>query len=107
MATQTGTWSSSDTSVATVDENGVVTGVKEGSVTITFTTDDGSSSSYDITVSNASTPGDDTPGGDTPGGDEDNNPGCGSSLTGSLGLACVIAFLAAGALIAVAKKRSN
>ena len=107
MATQTGTWSSSDTSVATVDENGVVTGVKEGSVTITFTTDDGSSSSYDITVSNASTPGGDTPGGDTPGGDDDNNPGCGSSLTGSLGLACVIAFLAAGALIAVAKKRSN
>ncbi len=107
MATQTGTWSSSDTSVATVDENGVVTGVKEGSVTITFTTDDGSSSSYDITVSNASTPGGDTPGGDTPGGDEDNNPGCGSSLTGSLGLACVITFLAAGALIAVAKKRSN
>ena len=35
------TWSSSDTSVATVDATGKVTAVKEGQVTITVTTDDG------------------------------------------------------------------
>lgn len=35
------TWSSSDNAVSTVDENGLVTGVKEGTATITVTTKDG------------------------------------------------------------------
>lgn len=35
-------WSSSDQSVATVDENGLVSGIKEGNVTITAATHDGS-----------------------------------------------------------------
>ena len=35
------TWTSSDTSVATVDENGVVTAVANGTTTITATTEDG------------------------------------------------------------------
>ncbi len=35
------TWSSSDTSVATVDQNGVVTGISEGAVTISVTTESG------------------------------------------------------------------
>lgn len=35
------TWSSSDTNVATVDENGVVTAVAEGTATITVATEDG------------------------------------------------------------------
>ena len=38
---KTVTWSSSDTSVATVDANGKVTSLGEGSATITATTDDG------------------------------------------------------------------
>lgn len=35
------TWSSSDETIATVDENGVVKGVKSGTATITVTTEDG------------------------------------------------------------------
>ena len=38
---QTVTWSSSDTAIATVDSTGKVTGVAEGTATITATTDDG------------------------------------------------------------------
>ncbi len=40
-ALQTGTWASSDEEVATVSSSGVVTIVGEGSITITFTSNDG------------------------------------------------------------------
>lgn len=43
-------WSSSDESVATVDSNGKVTGVKEGQATITATINDGSNVSAACTV---------------------------------------------------------
>ena len=47
------TWSSSKTSVATVDSNGMVTAVSSGSAIITVTTADGSiSASCQVTVSN-------------------------------------------------------
>lgn len=45
------TWSSSDSSVATVDENGVVTIVGEGSATITATFEDGRKASVVINAS--------------------------------------------------------
>lgn len=41
-AAQAWTWKSSNSKVATVDENGVVTGIKAGTVTITVTARDGS-----------------------------------------------------------------
>jgi uncharacterized protein YjdB len=43
-------WTSSDPSIATVDDNGKVTAVKEGSATITATTQDGSNQSATCTV---------------------------------------------------------
>lgn len=39
---KTGVWSTADATIATVDANGLVTGVKTGTVAITFTTTDGS-----------------------------------------------------------------
>ena len=47
---KTVTWSSSDESIATVDETGIVTGMGSGSVTITATTSNGMQSSKTITV---------------------------------------------------------
>ena len=45
------TWSSSNPSVATVDQNGTVTGKGEGKVTITVTTEDGKKqATYEVTV---------------------------------------------------------
>lgn len=45
-----GTWTSSNTAVATVDANGVVKGVAVGTTKITFTTKDGSIVSSQVTV---------------------------------------------------------
>lgn len=47
------TWSTSDGNVATVNNNGIVTGVKSGTATITVTTEDGSkTANCEVTVSN-------------------------------------------------------
>ena len=43
---------SSDTTIATVDDSGEVTGISEGIVTITYTEDNGCSDSIDITIAN-------------------------------------------------------
>ncbi len=44
------TWSSNNSGIATVDENGNVTGVSAGTVTITVTTANGKTATYEVTV---------------------------------------------------------
>lgn len=52
-ALQTGTWSSSNTGIATVNSSGLVTAVANGTVTITFTsTDGGFTDTSVITITN-------------------------------------------------------
>lgn len=69
-------WTTSDVKVATVDENGKVTAVGNGTCTITATTEDeGKTSSCVITVSIPEDNGNDQPGGGNTGGsDNDKNP---------------------------------
>ena len=47
------TWSSSDTTIAAVDKNGVITAVAPGKVVITATTKDGTTEEYSLQVSNS------------------------------------------------------
>lgn len=49
------TWTTSNASVATVDENGTVKGIKEGTVTITVTTANGKTATKEITVQKKTT----------------------------------------------------
>ena len=50
------TWKSSNPDVATVDANGVVTGISEGKATITVRNSNGLSASSEVTVTNINTP---------------------------------------------------
>ena len=50
------TWQSSNPDVATVDANGVVTGISEGKATITVRNSNGLSASSEVTVTNINTP---------------------------------------------------
>ena len=48
------TWLSSDSNIATVDENGLVKGIKEGKASISVTTENGVTDKLDITIAKAS-----------------------------------------------------
>lgn len=99
------TYTSSDTNIATVDANGVVTGVAAGTVTITATAADGSTAACTVTVTAAEDPGDNT-GDDNTGAAEDNGGGCSGSMAAGMGI--FAAVLLGGAVVAaVLVKRKN
>ena len=100
---QTVTWTSSDQSIVTVDENGKITGVKPGTAAITVTTANGLTATCTVTVTAAGSNPDDKPGGST-GEDGGNGPQTGDSTSSSALLAGTIAL---GVSIAVLKKRRS
>ena len=96
-ALQSGTWSSSDTAVLTVDENGLVTAVGAGTANVIFTTEDGSTGTLEITVS-----GD---GSSTDGGDDSGaSGGCSGSVAWASGILGGLLLIGA---VAVILKRKN
>lgn len=101
------TYTSSDTNVAIVDENGVVTGVSAGTVTITATAADGKTATCTVTVTAKEEPGE-NPGGDNTGDDEAEDEGGGCSGGIAAGMAVLSAVLLGGAVVCVlAVKRKN
>ena len=100
---QTVTWTSSEQSIVTVDENGKITGVKPGTAAITVTTANGLTATCTVTVTAAGSNPDDKPGGST-GEDGGNGPQTGDSTSSSALLAGTIAL---GVSIAVLKKRRS
>lgn len=96
-ALQSGTWSSSDTAVITVDENGLITAVGAGTANVIFTTEDGSTGTLEITVS-----GD---GSSTDGGDDSGaSGGCSGSVAWASGILGGLLLIGA---VAVILKRKN
>lgn len=108
QADKTVTYSSSEESIATVDENGVVTGVAAGSVTITATAADGSTATCTVTVTAKEEPGE-NPGekpGEDPGDTTDKGGGCsGSVASGAVVLGAFL--LGAAVLCTVMLKRKD
>ena len=73
------TWTSSNTAVATVDENGLVTALAAGEATITAATSNGLTATCTVTVTAQETPVDpDQPGTDEPGTTDPDQPGSGT-----------------------------
>lgn len=73
------TWTSSNTAVATVDENGLVTALAAGEATITAATSNGLTATCTVTVTAKEAPADpDQPGTDVPGTTDPDQPGSGT-----------------------------
>ena len=96
-------WSSSDNSIATVNQFGEVEALKEGSVTITATLEGGASASCSITISKSESV--------TPGEKENNKDdsskkkGCGSSVLASSVIISAISLL--GTSLLMYKKKTK
>lgn len=86
------TWSSSNTSVATVDDNGKVVGVSKGTVTITVTTvDGGKTATCSVTVGTSPSPG----------------PSDGGVNIGLIIGIIILVLVAAGVVFYVVKKKND
>lgn len=115
-------WSSSDESVATVDENGLITAVAPGSCTITATASDGQTASLNVTVREGATDTSDPSGDSSSTGDSSSagdssvadsgttsgssaSEGCGSTLVPAAALSFLL--LAGVAVTVILRKRKE
>lgn len=114
QASKAVTWTSANPAVATVDENGKVTAVAEGSTKVTATAADGKTAEVTVNVLQAEEENPPTP---TPGPDDNTDNkgdetkdegGCGSNVLGTSAIAAsVLMFGAAVVLFARKKNAAN
>lgn len=110
-APQTVTWTIADNTIATVDENGLVTGLKAGSTKITCTAADGTTTAtVNVNVKEAAVvnpdDGDDKNDDDNKGDENKGGSGCNSAVSGSI-LGIGAALIAAGTVVLALRKKNG
>lgn len=112
QASKAVTWTSANPAVATVDENGKVTAVAEGSTKVTATAADGKTAEVTVNVLQAEEENPPTP---TPGPDDNTDNkgeepkeegGCGSNALGSSAIAASVLMLGAAVVLFARKKNA-
>ncbi len=112
QASQAVTWTSANPAVATVDENGKVTAVAEGSTKVTATAADGKTAEVTVNVLQAEEENPPTP---TPGPDDNTDNkgdetkdegGCGSNVLGTSAIAASVLMLGAAVVLFARKKNA-
>lgn len=112
QASKAVTWTSANPAVATVDENGKVTAVAEGSTKVTATAADGKTAEVTVNVLQAEEENPPTP---TPGPDDNTDNkgdetkdegGCGSNVLGTSAIAASVLMLGAAVVLFARKKNA-
>ena len=113
QASQAVTWTSANPAVATVDENGKVTAVAEGSTKVTATAADGKTAEVTVNVLQAEeenpptpTPGPDDGNTDNKGDETKDEGGCGSNVLGTSAIAASVLMLGAAVVLFARKKNA-
>ncbi len=96
------TWSSSDETVATVDEHGIVTALKEGTAVITAQLPEGAQAECTVTVTPSE--GEGTP---PPDGEEPTADGCRSSFTDGFGIGAILCTAALAVVVFQGKMKKG